>query len=1250
MTVQLPDIEAEIIKLEAGAFQVLCDELLGAKGYGERSSTGRKLGTRKTIPGTPDTLFHKDGYYYFSECTTQASNLVNKVNEDIAKCLDSSKTGVPLEEVKEINYFSGAKNLLPKEHRKIDECVSQHGISLKFYGPSAIADMIYHDFPWLSSIHLGIDIGAKEITDYVGFLKFYDADSAGPTLSNAFIQRKNEEEALERLIASKDIVIIAGDSGVGKTKIALEVGKRYADANDYQFLCVRGSQNVGYPDISRALAGSSNNLVFLDDVNKISGFVNMLQYVSHTGNAKLILTVRSYMLSGIMQAICDILSHSYIFDKVDTISIPALGDENIDKLVRESFGITHSRYLKQVKEIARGNARLAVMACEIVEKDKTLVSIMDASSLFQYYYSDLINNYLNDYELLQVAGLVALLTPLDLEDSEFLDALSALAGIQQDELKALLSNLCDLEIVDLVRNRAAAFSDQSLQTYIVKKVFIDNRLISLSSIIIEGYKKRPQAIIESINSLLQVFRSKETHDFIKEQIVAVWEYFEKEQDVCLDKFSETFCVFNPEKALLIVKDEIAAMAVEGFDASDIDFSKAMASLVSSHCLAILNSFGRGDFAGVSLQFILQYFMKKPSDGLQVYRTIIESFCFDPDFLKHTYAREKLVADSMIQFIQDHPSRNNEVLFIEVAKYLLGTNISIARHARGNAFEMINGSLPASSEMEEYRTILWKELSRLYAKNGHRSRIDTFMLDYSSHSRRYGEENAKIFESDLESLNNFLKSNYQIGSVRQELIVDCILGNLHRAGVDISGTFIESFSGSKYANVLHVLQAPRFTGEDTWDAREKKRAAELGKYAKTLDESGVDDLIEVWKTSVLLDKSFDTWEINNSLMKIIEALSGINELLFVSGCRKILESGVYFSVPTCSITERLIETLGIDGTFDSINVEAYAYRDVWLYCYFRDIPEELLSEGVLNCLLFYLANAVTCSMSQIPQLNILDLFKYKTIDENFLKRACSIVFEKSTSNPNLLGMFCHWLFNHPDYSPSDVIVEFQGDNDLLKSIYFCLDARRGHFDHDRGFLREMLRQDICSVEEALRELTRRDELYSSFRTDELGFMWEEPNYIDLANEVFDWFCEFEPHLLAYSQYPFSSVPDEHADRFDAWIKQAIKAFAQDETKIKRLSEAICDLDDDLRLGYIQCFLNENDSFEIFEGWALFSFGMSGSPSFIPALEQQLQFLGKLLKLLNDPERLEHRAYIKEKIAGIKKEIKYWEVRDFLNKFS
>ena len=137
-------IKQGILQLDAGSFQNLCDSYLYKIGYPNIVSLGGEAGTRKTTLGTPDTYFVvSSGKYIFVEYTTQKKNLFAKIKDDLEKCLDTSRTGIPNNKISEIIYCHTSSNLTPSQDSEIKNLCEGMGVRLTVIGIDKLAEDIY---------------------------------------------------------------------------------------------------------------------------------------------------------------------------------------------------------------------------------------------------------------------------------------------------------------------------------------------------------------------------------------------------------------------------------------------------------------------------------------------------------------------------------------------------------------------------------------------------------------------------------------------------------------------------------------------------------------------------------------------------------------------------------------------------------------------------------------------------------------------------------------------------------------------------------------------------------------------------------------------------------------------------------------------------------------------------------------------------------------------------------------------------
>lgn len=152
-------IESALQEMDGGAFQKLADTYLYNKGYTQLNPLGSVIGSNKVRTGTPDTFaILPNGKYMFAEhTTTKQKNPVQKLKDDLAKCFDESKTGVPLSKIEEI-VFCFNFHLSVSDTNEIAEEYRNHGVNVNFYGIGPISQDLYHSFPGIARELLNIEV------------------------------------------------------------------------------------------------------------------------------------------------------------------------------------------------------------------------------------------------------------------------------------------------------------------------------------------------------------------------------------------------------------------------------------------------------------------------------------------------------------------------------------------------------------------------------------------------------------------------------------------------------------------------------------------------------------------------------------------------------------------------------------------------------------------------------------------------------------------------------------------------------------------------------------------------------------------------------------------------------------------------------------------------------------------------------------------------------------------------------------
>lgn len=1196
----LTDVEAKILKLEGGTFQALCDTYLFRKtGYGNFTEYGKQAGTIKTAKGTPDTYFLKpNGKYALVQYTTAQDRIFDKIKEDIEKCLDSKKTGLGIENIDEILYCYNSSRLSVGEYKKLKEICEKENIKLEIYSINTIAHDIYFDYPIIAKEYLGISLDTGQIMNSKDFIEEYDSNKMLAPLSIKFLFRESEKNEIIEAITSNDVVILSGQAGVGKTKLALEVVNEYKEKYGYELFCIRSKNLEIYDDIRKYIHQDTKYILFIDDGNELKQLELILELLNKS-NIKIVITVRNYIRDEVSKNIKKYTNE--IYEK----EILGFDDKELTEFLKENMGILNPKYIEQILKLSKGNVRIAYMAGKIAKERNNLEAIYNVEDIYESYYG--LMSIKLDEKLYITGSIISIFGAIEV-DNKILDEILKLCNLNKEEFLENIRKLEEFEYIEIKHENAVRILDQCFTNYLLYKVLIKERFIKLDLIIKYGFENFRDYLIRMLNMFTNLYSSKETLEYIKQNVNIVWDEYEKDSNYLLDDFVKIFYSLNETKALNYIYEKVEKSENRELITLDLKFNRE----VNDNILQLFPNNKQSQDLEEVLEVLFEYLIKRKDLIEEGYKLIEKNY----GITRYSFDEKYNTQIALFNIISTYMDKKEiRILFYKLAEYFLKINFSEAEDNNGYA-TLYNISLLNIPNMGIYRGKIWELL----------------LKNINFEEKEYGF-------SVLESLGYYFK------------------GKEHTEVIEIDKIYIvqlleilEEFDKIRTVKIyLNLNEKYKIYSKKIDESLKEVKIKIFRIFSKENIRFGVDDekekkLIEEFSKEVFLEEVFDniitfSTDEKREVVVGLEYFIGnfytdIEELkkIFLY-CNKLNNSMNFY--PRSLLLE-IIKKVGIDETYRIIENTTTIdnIKNNWRFIFFELLPKENITAVYKEQLLKFVLG--DNEFIYYRDINILK--KFYLIDNNIYIHITRDLYNKT--DKKIIKNWLRTLFNHYCNSPQELLKFYKEDLELLKNVYFILEKD----DYDGRFFKEFLDEDFSYLTRYLEVLKENGDYH--IEDIKLKICWNKENYLEIFDFIFEYGLE-NRRLL----YNFSSIfMSKNNERVKNWIKYTIDKNCTNKDKMIFLFEGVCQLDTETKIESLLYFIDKNNNIENFKVLAIEPRMRSWSGSEIPLLKKDIEVYEKLLENIKGVKFIRHKQYLKEQIEYLKERIKKIEKEEYIDKYN
>lgn len=1230
-------IQQKIKELDGGSFQKLFDAYLYEKySFSNINPLGSHDGTNKVTKGTPDTyIINDDNTYTLITYGTVSGNPYKKLREDVLSCLDENKTGLQKKQIKKIICGYCSSDLAARQANELKQLVQ--GVELELIGIGTISYDLELKFPKLAYKFLNIPFDTRQIYSIDDFVEAHDKSKTNAPLDINFMFREKELLEIKQSIFNNYSTLIFGSSGIGKTRLVLEA-LRGEEFSRYTILCVKNNGEILSSDINTYISTPGDYVLFLDDANQTSNFKYILDFVHNSPigiNIKLVMTVRDYAKE-------KILSSTYDFSQPSLIKVEKFNNDEIKEILKNNLGIVNNLYLKRIAEISKGNARLAIIAGKIALEGK-LGSIQNTIDIFKNYYGKILSDQDISKNELYSLFIISFFKAIHIDGNLLLqDFLAALSIDKNDFIESAIT-LDRKELVDLYEDKLVKISDQSLADYILYCILIGEKVISIINLLKIAFLKNQENTIIVINTIMNLFYSEDTYEYIKSQVLESWSAADSDSEIA---YLKSFYLLDQERTLLYAKKEIAKLSQEDFSLADVDFEKRFRSHYFSNFLSeILSGFKHSGNFSSAVDLLLELSTKSLECALDACYIFCNRFLYDKNSCNHGFEEEFLLIKTISESCKGGENVNLTIILLEILKTALKaefTKTESGDSARSIWFTTM--TLPLSDDVKKLRSFIWNILADLYKNETYRIRVEKFLYYYNTgiHDK---DCRTKFVQYDMGCFEREFSKYFEEITFKQAIILNK-LSRGYQCLVAKPTKFLNRYKENNDFKLIDIFTSVSFS--EKWKEEQEEKEKQI---IKTISDFNQDD----YKTLFNNCKKYEELKLNEDhlvgqgLYIVFEKLEEKPEQYIEIVKLYLQKEAPFFWHIADKIIQKLIDFVGpaetrkvIDKTKGKIN----SVLNSAFYCF---LPSAFIANKECEELKLFIDKEF---LNEYPRIiDIYSLEKYKNVNPTIfydINRGI-INFAKTTGKNDTIRQY---LDNYLREDMVEKLVQIFKDNDeKLEEIYFAqLDST---VDFQNLLFEKLCERGLAFWRKFIKflfdENIRESQLHSIFEV-----IWNKDDYAQYIDALIEIGIFAEENFKVYNFHDILSAIFSNSDktseiiisRKEKWLEDFIVKNIEDQNKIEIVFEIVANYFEKSKIGYFKLLFKLNKDFELFKQLPLFHWNYSWSGSEIPLIDERIKFLEDLKSLFIGVNFIEHKDYINKKIDCLKVRRNDAKIREYL----
>ena len=678
--------------------------------------------------------------------------------------------------------------------------------------------------------------------------------------------------------------------------------------------------------------------------------------------------------------------------------------------------------------------------------------------------------------------------------------------------------------------------------------------------------------------------------------------------------------------------------------SDIDTEKRKNyQNVENDIIKILGGFADMTDLPTACDLFFQYYLKRPDLFMEFYHAVNIYFGIHRDAIRYDFYTQITFFEKIKEYSDDWKQEFIVSFFLQIAEEFLKLYFSPAEEGRKNKLIIYQIPLVISKGVEKYRKLIWEYLSSLSKNEKYRAKVKEIL---SSYGGTIDDVSIPVLQFDLKYIQSILKSNFLPDKLTNCLLADKIVQVLSRMNCSCASLLSEYFEGESF-QLYCLLKGPDYK-ETGYEEHRKRKQQSINHYTLNCDLQMFKKLIDVC-SSISGTDSHSSWEVGEGLSTAFDAISDKADW-YVDAIKYYIKNDTPNNLHPYHLVDTLFSLLSDSEVYEIIISEEYSQKNAWIYAYYHELPQKLITEKHLQELYDFLKDTSDRYITSSSMRDVDFLEKYNVIDELALIEGCKIILDKKEYSSFIVDIYFGLLFNYHHNTPKEVIRKFNCNLELLEEIYYAMLSYYKHHDYDGQFLKEIYSVRPSILDKYIDYLINIDS-FSDHHEKHCCF-FDLDDFVEIYNKIFE-------QLIRNRRYSKLSVPyflesllltkqneKKLLERQDMWIRQCIQQFCNDEAKMYCLFSVVSKLEFKRKKEYILLFLENNPLFEDFEKIPLIPTSCSWSGSAVPMYSAWIEFLKSLLPNFIGLKWIKHKNYIETKIDDLQKQIEVEQIDEIL----